>query len=57
MKLMVLEILKRYSMALFFLLIIAFLMLIGTLGVKSFGDMMMKDMDVQMKPRGERVTL
>ncbi len=57
MKVMMLEILKRYSMALFFLLIVAFLMLIGTLGVKSFGDMMFKDMDVQMKPRGERVAL
>ncbi|MCX6051647.1 MAG: hypothetical protein NTZ60_03955 [Campylobacterales bacterium] len=57
MKLIMLEILKRYSMALFFLLIIAFLMLIGTLGVKSFGDMMMKDMDVEMKPRGERIAL
>lgn len=57
MKLMMLEILKRYSMALFFLLIVAFLMLMGTLGVESFGKMMMKDMDIQMKPRGERVAL
>ena len=57
MKLMMLEILKRYSMALFFLFLIAFLMLIGTLGVKSFGDMMVKDMDVEMKPRGERLAL
>ncbi|MFA6195567.1 MAG: hypothetical protein WC656_02840 [Sulfurimonas sp.] len=57
MKSIMLEILKRYSMALFFLLIVAFLMLVGTLGVKSFGDMMFKDMDVQMKPRGEQVAL
>jgi hypothetical protein len=35
--------LKRYSMALFFLVLVVFLMIIGTLGVKSFGDKMFED--------------
>ena len=46
-------ILKQYSMALLFLLLVILLMLIGTLGVKSFGDKMLEDTDMKMTPVGE----
>ena len=49
-------ILKRYSIALVFLLLVVFLMLLGTMGVMSFGDSMVKDIGVEMKPRGEDIT-
>ncbi|MGE4419396.1 MAG: hypothetical protein AB7D38_06130 [Sulfurimonas sp.] len=49
-------VLKRYALALFFLLLISVLMLLGTMGVKSFGDNMFKDTGVEMKPRGEHLT-
>jgi hypothetical protein len=51
-----LNILKRYSMAFVFLLVVVVLMLAGTIGVMSFGDKMLKDAGVEtsvMKPRGE----
>ena len=51
------NILKRYSMALLFLFIVVALMIGGTLGVKSFGDKMFEDVDINMKPRGEKVKL
>ena len=41
--------LKRYSMAIFFLLLIVVLMLAATLGVKSFGDKMFEETQVKMK--------
>ncbi len=47
--------LKRYSMALIFLFLVVFLMLLGTLGVKNFGDKMIEDTGVTMEPRGERI--
>jgi amino acid permease len=47
--------LKRYSMALFFLVLVVFLMIIGTLGVKSFGDKMFEDSGIKMQPRGEKI--
>ena len=50
-------ILKRYSMALLFLSLVVILMIAGTLGVKSFGDKMFEDVDIDMKPRGENVKL
>ena len=49
------EIIKRYSLALFFLLLVVLLMLLGTIGVKMFGDKMLEDTDMIMQPRGERV--
>ena len=49
--------LKRYSMALLFLLFVILLMLGGTLGVKSFGDKMFEDVNVTMKPKGEKIEL
>ncbi|WP_294960376.1 hypothetical protein [Sulfurimonas sp.] len=51
-----LAILKRYSMAFVFLLLVVVLMLIGTMGVMSFGDKMLHDTGIEtqaMKPRGE----
>ncbi|SHO81329.1 hypothetical protein MNB_SV-15-895 [hydrothermal vent metagenome] len=47
------EILKRYSMAFIFLLLVIIMMLLGTLGVTSFGNKMLEDMaGVDMQPRG-----
>ncbi len=51
------QIFKRYSMALLFLLLVIILMLIGTLGVKSFGDHLFKDANITIKPKGERIVL
>ena len=49
-------ILKRYSMALIFLLVVVALMLLGTFGVMSFANGMVKEMGIEMKPRGEDMT-
>lgn len=49
-------ILKRYALAIFFLLLVSFLMLLGTMGVRSFGEKMFEDTGVEMKPRGEQLT-
>ena len=52
------EILKRYSLALLFLLLVIILMLGGTLAVKDFGDQLTRDANItQMKPEGERIEL
>ena len=48
------EILKRYSIALILLVIVSLLMLLGTLGVMEFGQKMVDDIgDQEMTPRGE----
>ena len=53
-----LDVLKRYGMAMVFLLLISIVMLFGTLAVKSFGDSMFDEIDnAQMKPRGEKVKI
>ncbi len=49
-------VLKRYSMAFVFLLIVVVLMLLGTMAVMSFGDKMVQEMGIEMKPRGEDMT-
>ena len=49
-------ILKRYSMALIFLLLVVVLMLLSTMAVMSFGDKMVQEIGVEMKPRGEDMT-
>jgi uncharacterized protein (DUF927 family) len=49
------EILKRYSMALLFLFVVIALMILGTLGVKSFGENMFEGTGIDMHPRGEKV--
>ena len=52
-----LAILKRYSMALFILIAVFGLMILGTMGVKSFSDKMVKDANIveNIKPRGENL--
>ena len=52
-----LEVLKRYSIALIFLFLVILLMILGTMGVKKFGDKMIEDTDMKMKPRGEKVNI
>ena len=52
-----LNILKRYSMAFVFLLLVVLLMVIGTLAVTKFGNKMIEDTNVEMKPRGEEIKL
>lgn len=49
-------VLKRYGMALFLLLAVSFLMLLGTMGVSMLGKKMFKDSGIEMKPRGENLT-
>jgi len=49
------QVLKRYSIALIFLVIVIFMMVLGTLGVKTFGDKMLEDTGVVMQPRGEKI--
>jgi hypothetical protein len=49
--------LKRYSMAVVFLLLVIFLMLLGTLAVKDFGDKMFEDANITIKPIGEKISL
>ena len=45
--------LKRYGMAFVFLFIVVVLMLLGTLGVKSFEDMLFTDAGLQkITPKG-----
>ncbi|MCW8895440.1 MAG: hypothetical protein OQK48_02655 [Sulfurimonas sp.] len=49
--------LKRYSIALFILFAVVGLMILGTMGVKSFSDKMVKDANIveNIKPRGENL--
>ncbi len=49
--------LKRYAIAIVFLLIVIGLMLLATLGVKDFGDQMFKDANITITPKGERINL
>jgi len=51
--------LKRYSMALVFLVFVIFLMVLGTMGVTKFGNQMIEDTGQinEMKPRGEKLKL
>lgn len=44
-------------MALVFLALVITLMLLGTLGVKDFGDHLSKDMNITITPKGERIKL
>ena len=48
-----LAIMKRYSMALVFLLLVSILMLIMTLGVKSIGDSLLEETGTHMTPIGK----
>jgi len=49
--------LKRYSMALFFLAVVIVFMLLGTLGVKEFGDNLFQEANITIKPKGEHIKL
>jgi len=49
--------LKRYGIALLFLFLVVFMMLLGTMGVKSFGDKMFQEANITIKPEGERIEL
>ncbi len=49
--------LKRYGMALLFLFLVIILMLLGTLGVKDFGDKMFEDANITIQPQGEKIEL
>jgi len=54
----VLAVIKRYSMALVFLLLVVFLMILGTMGVTMFEEQLIKDAGgQQLKPRGEEIKL
>ncbi len=46
---------QRYSIAFMFLLFVVLLMMLGTWGVKSFGDKMLEETNVQIQPRGEEL--
>lgn len=48
-------VIKRYAFAILVLFLISFLMMLGTMGVKMFGDKMFEDSGVEMKPRGEHL--
>lgn len=53
-----LSVLKRYGMAILFLLLVTILMVLGTLAVKNFGDNMFEEIEnADMTPRGEKVKL
>lgn len=47
--------LKRYSVAIGFLLLMALLMILGTWGVTLFGEKMFEESGVEMHPRGENL--
>ncbi|MCK9454965.1 MAG: hypothetical protein WCY51_01080 [Sulfurimonas sp.] len=47
---------KRYGLALFFLLFVSGLMVLGTMGVRLLGDKMIEGTGIEMKPRGEHLT-
>ncbi len=47
--------LKRYGMALIFLLLVVILMIFGTWGVTSFGEKMFEGTGVTLHPRGEKI--
>jgi len=48
-------ILKRYSMALLFLFLVIFLMILATWGVTAFGEKMVEETGAEMHPRGENI--
>ncbi|MFK5937937.1 MAG: hypothetical protein QM497_06005 [Sulfurimonas sp.] len=50
-------ILKRYSLAILFLLLIIILMLIFTLGVERFGDKILEDANITVMPISQKVNL
>jgi hypothetical protein len=57
MKATLLNRVQRYTMALFFLIIVIVLMMAATLGVEKFGNTLLHNTDVTMKPHGEKIDL
>jgi len=49
------EVLKRYGIAFAILAFVVALMLLGTLGVTAFEKKMFEDINVTIKPKGERL--
>ncbi len=49
-------VLKRYGLAILFLFLISFLMLLGTLGVEKLSNKMFEGTGIDMQPRGENLT-
>ena len=49
------EVLKRYGIAFAILAFVIFLMLLGTLGVTKLEKKMFEDINVTIKPQGERL--
>jgi len=50
-------ILKRYSLAIFFLLFVIIMMLVFTLGVERFGDKLLEDANITVMPTSQKVNL
>ena len=49
------EKLKRYGVAFAILGVVVLMMLLGTLGVTMFGKKMFQEVDVEVKPVGEKL--
>jgi len=49
------EVFKRYGIAMMILFGVIFLMLLGTWGVTQFEKKMFQNVDVEIKPTGERL--
>ena len=49
------EMFKRYGVALVILAVVVFMMLLGTLGVTMFEKKMFKNVNVEIKPKGEHL--
>jgi len=46
---------KRYLIGIFFFIILAVLMLLGTYGVEKMGNGLLKETGAVMQPRGEKL--
>ena len=49
------EMLKRYGVAFVILAVVVLMMLLGTLGVTMFEKKMFKNVDIEIKPKGEHL--
>lgn len=51
------EILKRYLLAILFLIFVVILMLAFTLGIERFGDQILEDANITVMPTSQKVNL
>jgi|FLOH01.1.fsa_nt_gi hypothetical protein len=51
------EILKRYSLAILFLFLVVILMLVFTFGIERFGDKILEDANITVMPISQKVNL